>query len=53
MEVDWSLVAKIAMPIITLFLGVFVNRLVENREKLVVYLGSNLGHPLNQTSVTY
>jgi hypothetical protein len=46
MEVDWSLVAKIAMPIITLFLGVFVNRLLENREKLVVYLGHSASHRL-------
>lgn len=49
MEVDWGLVAKIAMPIFTLFLGVLVNHLLENREKLVVYLGHSASHRLQPT----
>ena len=49
MEIDWSLATKITMPILTLFLGVFINRLLENREKLVAYLGHSASHRLQPT----
>jgi hypothetical protein len=37
MAIDWNAVATIAAPIITLFLGVWVNRRFENRPVLISY----------------
>jgi hypothetical protein len=37
MVVDWNAVATIAAPVITLFLGVWVNRKFENRPALISY----------------
>jgi hypothetical protein len=37
MIIDWNVVATIAAPIITLFVGVWVDRLFENRPVLVSY----------------
>ena len=37
MAIDWNAVATIAAPIITLFLGVWVNRRFENRAVLISY----------------
>jgi hypothetical protein len=37
MAIDWNVVATIAAPVITLFLGAWVNRRFENRPVLVSY----------------
>ncbi len=37
--IDWGVVATIAAPMITLFVGVWVNRRFENRPHLVSYFG--------------
>lgn len=37
MAVDWNVVATIASPVIALFVGVWVNRLFENRPVLISY----------------
>jgi len=39
MEIDWRAVATIAAPIITLFVGVWVNRRFESRPHLISYFG--------------
>jgi len=44
MTVDWNLVASISMPIITLFLGALLNKLIESREKLIAHLGYISSH---------
>ena len=46
MNIDWGMVVKIAMPIVTLFLGVIVNRYLESREKLIAHLGYCAVHKL-------
>lgn len=43
---DIDLLLKIAMPVITLFLGVFINRFFESREKLISHLGYIASHKL-------
>lgn len=40
MEINWSVVATIAGPIIALFVGVWVNRWFENRPILISYFGN-------------
>jgi hypothetical protein len=47
MDVNWDLLVKVAVPIITLFLGVIINRLLENKEKLVAHLGHAASHRLD------
>lgn len=42
-----DLLLKVAMPIVTLFLGIFINRLFENREKLISHLGYIASHKLS------
>ncbi|SER23272.1 hypothetical protein SAMN05421690_101379 [Nitrosomonas sp. Nm51] len=39
MSIDWNVVATIASPIVALFVGVGLNRIIENRPKVVSYLG--------------
>jgi hypothetical protein len=39
MEIDWEVVAIIAAPIVALFAGVWVNRVFENRPRLISYFG--------------
>lgn len=39
MTIDWVVVATIGAPIITLFVGVWVNRRFENRPVLISYFG--------------
>jgi len=39
MSIDWNLVVTIAVPIITLFLGAWVNRKFENKPHLISYYG--------------
>jgi hypothetical protein len=38
MSIDWNLAVQIGIPIITLFLGVFLNKWVEDRPRLITYL---------------
>lgn len=40
MEIDWTLVARYAAPLLALFVGAALNRLLENRPKLVTYLAN-------------
>ena len=37
--VDWQLVARVATPVLTLFLGVWVNRRFESRPVLITHFG--------------
>jgi hypothetical protein len=39
MNIDWMILATIAAPLITLFVGVWVNRRFENRPVLIAYFG--------------
>lgn len=39
MEIDWDLVLKIAVPLATLLLGRWLDRILEKRPKLISYLG--------------
>jgi hypothetical protein len=39
MPIDWNIVVVIASPIIALFVGAGLNRFIENRPKVVSYLG--------------
>jgi hypothetical protein len=48
MTVDWAIFATIAAPIITLFLGVILNRAIENRPKLVAHYGHVSGFSSNR-----
>lgn len=43
---DVDLIIKIAMPIVILFLGMLINRIIENREKLITHLGYIASHKL-------
>ena len=38
MRIDWTLFARYAAPIVALFAGAVLNRLLERREKLISYL---------------
>jgi hypothetical protein len=38
MPIDWNLVIQVLIPIITLFLGLFLNKWAEDRPKLITYL---------------
>lgn len=57
MTIDWNIVATIASPIVALFIGAFLNHLLENRAKVVSYLGHVSGirlkseHHVNTHSV--
>ncbi|MCY4137706.1 MAG: hypothetical protein OXF56_05515 [Rhodobacteraceae bacterium] len=48
MIVDWSVVATIVAPLITLFFGAAVNRAIEKRPRLVAYLGHVSAHRIQQ-----
>jgi hypothetical protein len=39
MKIDWPLVISIVIPILTLFVGAAINRVLERRVKLITYLG--------------
>ena len=41
---DLNLLAKISTPIVTLFLGIIINRLIESREKLIAHIGYIASH---------
>jgi hypothetical protein len=47
MPIDWNIAATIASPICALFIGAFLNHLLENRPKVVSYLGHVSGIRLN------
>lgn len=44
MNVNWSIIVAIAMPIITLFIGAWVTHIFENRPNLISYIGFISGH---------
>ncbi len=50
--VDWSIVATIAAPLITLVAGALLNRAIENRPRLLTYLGHVSAHRLTQADGT-
>jgi len=39
MHLNWPIIISIAIPLITLFLGAILNRLIERRAKITTYLG--------------
>jgi hypothetical protein len=39
MDIDWMLVATIAGPIVALFVGAILNRILERRAKVITYYG--------------
>src|SRR5262249_37880294 len=39
MHIDWMLVATVAAPTIALFVGAFLDRLIQQRPRLISYLG--------------
>ena len=48
MDINIDIVIKIVVPIVTLLLGVAINRLLENKEKLIVHLGHAASHKLEK-----
>jgi len=48
MQLDWNIVATIAAPIIALFIGAALNRVIENRPKVISYMGHVSGIFLRQ-----
>jgi hypothetical protein len=55
MNIDWDLVIKIGIPLVTLFLGRFLDQILTKRPKLISYLGHVssfiLNNPQNKTQV--
>jgi hypothetical protein len=47
MEINWTLVATIAAPLLALFVGAGLNRLIERKPQLSVYFGHVLAFQLN------
>lgn len=39
MSIDWNVIATIAAPIIALFIGAFIDRTLQNKPKVISYLG--------------
>jgi hypothetical protein len=50
MSIDWNVVATISSPIIALFVGAGLNRFIENRPKVVSYLGHVSGILLSKAN---
>ena len=48
MSIDWNVVATIASPIVALFIGAALNRILENRPRVIVYLGHVSGISLKK-----
>lgn len=46
MNIDWNLVAAVGMPIVSLFIGAFINHLFESRPRLISHLGFISSHRL-------
>ena len=53
MTVEWSTYAAIAVPIVTLFVGAFLNRVTERRPRIVTYLGHISAHRAQQQDGTH
>ena len=49
MTIDWNVLATIASPIAALIIGVILDRLFENRPRLISYLGHVSGIRLHRT----
>jgi len=49
MNLDWGVVATIAAPIITLFLGAALTRVLTEKAKLIAYIGHSSIHKLRVT----
>lgn len=47
-NIDWSIVANISMPIISLFIGAGLNHFLERRAKVISYLGHVSGITLSR-----
>ena len=52
MAIQWSLVATIAAPLIALFVGAGLNRIIERRPRLVTYLGHVSAHRIDRDGGT-
>jgi len=50
MTIDWNVVATIAAPIMSLFVGVIIDRVIESRPKVVSYIGHVSGINLTKTN---
>lgn len=48
MTIDWNVVATIAAPVIALFIGAALNRVIVARARLVTYLGHVSAHRLKR-----
>ena len=52
MTIDWNIVATVASPIIALFVGALIDRVIERRTRLITYLGHVGAHTLKQQDGT-
>lgn len=52
MQINWNIVVQIATPFLTLFLGAFLNRLIERKPKIVSYIGHASAFQLNDQNRT-
>lgn len=50
MDIDWQIVATIASPIIALFIGALLDRAIEERPRVVAYLGHVSGIRLRKST---
>ncbi len=48
MTANWALVADIAVPVVTLVLGIFLDRVFERRPRLVTYLIHTSSHTVHE-----
>lgn len=39
MKIDWSLIKDIAIPVVAVFVGIVLNRILERRPRLIAYIG--------------
>jgi hypothetical protein len=44
MQIDWNIVSRIAAPLIALAAGIIINRLLEDRPRLVTFYGHTSSH---------
>jgi len=50
LTVDWNVVATMASPVVALFVGAALNRAIENRPRVISYLGHVSGITLNRNN---
>src|SRR5256885_16497211 len=50
MDIDWSVAATIAAPILALFIGVALDRFVERKPRLVAYFAHASAFPITGTN---